>query len=616
VCGILGSAGTRSREDVERALGLLRHRGPDSTGAFGHADGVIGMTRLAIIDLDTGDQPISSEDGSVTIVCNGELYNYVELREELRARGHRFATGSDVEVALHLYEDEGPQGFARLRGMFAIALWDERNGQLVLARDRFGIKPLYLADVDGALAFSSEIAPLLALGVRPEPDIAAIADVLSLGYVPGERTGFANVRALRPGVALVHDVSGRREVAFAHLEIDAAPLEETLAEAVRLHLRSDVPLAVLLSGGLDSSLIASLAAAELEELHTFTVGFGDAAFDEVEPARVIAQALGTLHHEVSVRPDAAADLPEIVRRLEEPNGDSSAIPLFYVCRAAAEEVKVALAGEGGDEVFGGYARYAWDARARRLGRALPTAALAEALVRVPGVRRRAAGRVKGDPIRRAVKLLRTAGQPAPERYFSWFALVTDDVKAELLGRATRSTAEVFAEVLRDAPPGVTDLGRLQAADLRTMLGKDLLVKADRMSMAHSLELRVPMLDNRVVAAGLALPDREKVRGVETKVAIRRLVEQRLGAAIARRPKQGFEVPIDRWLRGELAPLAKELLSRDRVARHGLLRPDAVEKRLAEHLRGDADHGLSLYGLMTLELWHEQFVESPPRTIVA
>jgi asparagine synthase (glutamine-hydrolysing) len=237
-------------------------------------------------------------------------------------------------------------------------------------------------------------------------------------------------------------------------------------------------------------------------------------------------------------------------------------------------------------------------------------------VRLPGVRRRAAGRDKGDVVRRAVKLLRHAGLSAPERYFSWFALVSDDVKAELLGRRTPPSARVFAEAFAGAPAGLTELGRLQAADLRTMLQKDLLVKADRMSMAHSLELRVPMLDNRVVAAGLALPDREKVRGLETKVAIRRLVEQRLGAEIARRPKQGFEVPIDRWLRTDLAPLAKELLSRDRVARHGLLRPEAVERRLAEHLRGDADHGLSLYGLMVLELWLEEFVERPARTIVA
>ena len=440
--------------------------------------------------------------------------------------------------------------------------------------------------------------------------------MLSLGYVPGERTGLLDVRSLPPGLALVHEEGRSREVRFAAVEPDPEPLEATLADAVRVHLRSDVPLAVLLSGGLDSSLIASLAAEQLPSLHTFTVGFGDPMFDELEPARRVAAAIGSDHHEVHVTPDAASDLPEIVRRLEEPNGDSSAIPLYYVCRAAAAEVKVALAGEGGDEVFGGYARYAWDGRAKLLGRVLPTAALADALVRVPSVRRRSAGRERGNAVRRTVKLLRHAGLPTPERYFSWFALVSDDVKAELLGRSTRPTAAVYAELLAAAPVGLTELGRLQYADMRTMLAKDLLVKADRMSMAHSLELRVPMLDNRVAAAGLALSDREKVKGVQTKVAIRRLVERRLGRTLARRPKQGFEVPIDRWLRGELAPLAKELLSRDRVAQHGILRPAAVERRLKQHLDGDADHGLSLYGLMSLELWLEEFVGRRPRTIVA
>lgn len=617
MCGIVGRARAEGLADPARLpLDALRHRGPDGEGRLADGAFAMGMRRLAIIDLDTGDQPLASEDGAVTVVCNGELYNFVELRSELEARGHRFRSRSDVEVVVHLYEELGERCFERLRGMFAVALWDARSRRLVLARDRFGIKPLYLAEHDGALLFSSEIAPLLEQGVPARPDPEAIADVLSLGYVPGERTGLLDVRALAPGHALVHEEGRMREIAFAQTEPEAAPLEETLAEAVRIHLRSDVPLAVLLSGGLDSSLIASLAAEDVEELHTFTVGFGDAAYDEVEPARAVARLLGASHHEVAVRPDAAADLPEIVRRLEEPNGDSSAIPLYYVCRAAAAEVKVALAGEGGDEVLGGYARYAWDHRARTIGRVLPAAALADVLVRLPGVRRRAAGRERGDVVRRAVKLLRHAGLATPERYFSWFALVSDEVKAELLGRETRSSADAFARALASAPTGLTELGRLQYVDLRTMLAKDLLVKADRMSMAHSLELRVPLLDNRVVAAGLALPDREKVRGVETKVAVRRLVERRLGRAIARRPKQGFEVPIDAWLRGELAPLAKELLSADRVSRHGLLQPEAVERRLREHLDGRADHGLSLYGLMTLELWLETFVERPPRTIVA
>lgn len=612
MCGILGIAGGRcaALDPIE----LLRHRGPDGEGRFERDSVAFAMRRLAIIDLPGGDQPISSENGSITVVCNGEIYNYLELRDELRARGHSFATNGDVETIVHLYEEHGDRCFDRLRGMFSVALWDEPRRRLVLARDRFGIKPLYLAEIDGCLAWSSEVQPLLALGAPARPDPQAISDYLALGYVPGEATGLADVRALAPGHVLVREADGsRREHEFAGVAVPAGSLEDVFAEAVRIHLRSDVPLALLLSGGLDSSLIAALAQAELDRpLQTYAVGFGDATFDEVEHARLVADALGTDHHELIVRPDIENDLPEIVRRLDEPNGDSSAIPLYYVCRAAAAEVKVALAGEGGDEVFGGYSRYAWDKRARLVGRALPAAALAGALERIPGVARAAASRDRKSVLRRAVKLLRHAQLPDPERYFSWFALTSDDVRAELVHDDVERPQRVFADLFRSSPSTLTSLGRLQRVDMRTMLLKDLLVKADRMSMAHSLELRVPLLDNQVVAAGLALPDHEKVRGVRTKVALRRLVEQRLPSSIARRPKQGFEVPIDRWLREDLAPLAKELLARERVARHGLLDAQVVERRLREHLDGRADHGLSLYGLMTLELWLEHVVEAGSR----
>ena len=360
-------------------------------------------------------------------------------------------------------------------------------------------------------------------------------------------------------------------------------LEETLAEAVRIHLRADVPLAVLLSGGLDSSLIAALAAAEDgAALHTFTVGFGDPEFDELEPSRVVARALGTEHHEVEVRAEVTADLPEIVRRLEEPLADPSAIPLWYVCRAAAAEVKVALAGEGGDEVFGGYARYNWDRHAARIARVLPTRALSRSLEALIGGRAARGGRRSLS--RRSLKLLRHAALPEAERYASWFALLSDEAKAGLVGTSVKPASRVFAKQLAAAPAGLTHLGRLQYADLRTMLACDLLLKADRMSMAHSLELRVPLLDQEVVAAGLGLPDRAKVRGVETKLALRSLVEKRLPAEIARRPKQGFEVPIDRWLREELRPLAQELLAPERLERRGLVDPAAAQALLAAHLR--------------------------------
>jgi len=609
MCGILGIAARGELDpSLLDAVGLLRHRGPDGEGRVCSGSVGLAMRRLAIIDLETGDQPARNEGGDVVAVCNGELYNYRELRAELTAQGHAFRGLGDVETLPHLYEQHGEGCFERLRGMFACAVWDERRGRLLLARDRFGIKPLYVADVPAGLAFASEIGPLLALGASPDVDRQALADYLTLGYVPGPETALAGIRKLEPGSVLVWEGGATRRLRFGALEPPEPGhgLEETLRESVRLHLRSDVPLAVLLSGGLDSSLIAAYAADELgEPPHTFTVGFGDAAFDELDAARAVAAAIGSRHTEVAVRPDAAADLSAIVGRLEEPLADPSAIPLFYVCRAVSAEVKVGLAGEGGDELFGGYSRYAWDRVAGLTGRLLPARRLAGLLERVPGVAGRGG---RKDPLRRTVKLLQNAGLPATERYLAWFALSSNDLRAELLGDGFAPTARVFERRLAGAPAGLTGLGRLQYVDLGTMLLDDLLLKADKMSMAHSLELRVPLLDNEVARAGLFLPDREKVRRVETKVALRRLVGARLPEAIARRPKQGFEVPISRWLRADLAEMAGDLLAAERLARRGLVDPVVASRLLDEHRRGTADHGLRLYSLLVLELWLD-WVES-------
>ena len=537
MCGILGIAGRPRRESLD-AVELLRHRGPDGEGRWLGERAGLAMRRLAIIDLETGDQPVANERGDVVAIVNGELYNYRELRAELEAKGHVFRGVGDVELVPHLYEEHGERFVEHLRGMFAIALWDDSNARLLLARDRFGIKPLYLADVSEGLAFSSELAPLLALGASSEPDLEAIADYLVLGYVPGTQTGVLGARKLAPGALLVHEDGRTREEQWWRPEPREHPLEETLAEAVRLHLRSDVPLAVLLSGGLDSSLIASLAAHELDlPLRTFTVGFSDAAYDEREPAREIARAIGSQHEELMVETDVAEDLPAIAAQLEQPLADPAAIPLWYLCRAVASEVKVALAGDGGDEVFGGYSRYAWDPVAARLGALGP---LARLLPERGG---------RKNVVRRASKLLKHASKPEASRYLSWFALMDGDARAH-----------VFERLFADAPGGLTKLGRLQWVDLESFVTDNLMLKADKLSMAHSLELRVPLLDHHVVEAGLALPDSEKVRGVRTKVAIRRIVERRLGRSIARRPKQGFDPPVERWLQTDLRELAGDALA--------------------------------------------------------
>ena len=583
MCGILGLAVAAPLDPAKLdAVELMRHRGPDGEGRHVR-DGIgVAMTRLAIIDLETGDQPVANEAGDVVCVVNGELYNYRELRAELAAAGHTFRGHGDAEVLPHLYEEHGEGCFERIRGMFAAAILDHRNERLVLARDRLGIKPLYVADLADGFAFASEIAPLLALGASDEPDRQAISLYLALGYVPGEATGIAGVRRLLPGRVLVREGTTTRERAFARLVPRSLPVETVLSDAVRLHLRSDVPIAVLLSGGLDSSLIAALAAAELDEpVRTFTVGFTDAALDERGHARAVASALGCVHEELVVDTQIADDLPEIAARLEQPLADPAAIPLWYLCRAVAGEVKVALAGDGGDEAFGGYSRYAWDSKAARVGRWLPT----ETLARLLGGRLQASGRK--NVAQRAVKLLRHAEKPEAERYSAWFALVDDD-----------AAAAVFERLFADAPESLTPLGRLQYVDLRSMLADDLLLKADKLSMAHSLELRVPFVDHRVVEAGLALADREKVRGVRTKVAIRRLVARRLPGPVSRRPKQGFDPPIANWLRGQLRDLAGDALPE----LDGLVDVAAARQLLDRHVSNKEDVGPQLYALLMLSLW--------------
>jgi asparagine synthase (glutamine-hydrolysing) len=570
VCGILGIVGPAPPAALD-AVELMRHRGPDGDGRYARGPVRLAMRRLAIIDLATGDQPVANEAGDVVAVVNGELYNYRELRAELVSQGHVFRGEGDVEIVPHLYEEHGEAFVERLRGMFAVALWDEKRGRLVLARDRFGIKPLYVAELEGSLAFASELRPLLALGAGGGEDAEALAGYLALGWVSGEATGLAGVRRLLPGRVLVWEDGRARERRYWEPEPPrAAPLEETLRKAVSLHLRSDVPLAVLLSGGLDSSLVAALASAELDEpLRTFSVGFADAELDERAPARAVAEALGTRHEELVVETAIADDLPEIAASLEQPLADGAAIPLWYLCQAVAGEVKVALAGDGGDEVFGGYSRYAWDARAARLG---PLRALAPLLGRLPH------GSGRKDVVRRAAKLLRHAGKNEAERYFAWFA--------------GGGRSAWFERLFAEAPAGLSPLGRLQYVDLHAMLADNLVLKADKLSMAHSLELRVPFLDHEVVRAGLFLPDREKVRGVRTKVAIRRLVAARLPAEIARRPKQGFDVPLDRWLRGELRDLAGDALAGDMEGR----------AQLDRHVRGEVEAGQELYVRLMLELW--------------
>ena len=613
ICGIALAQGEVDPRRLEEMRDTLAHRGPDSAGAL--VDGRVGIAarRLSIIDLETGDQPLANEDGTVHVVQNGELYNYRELRRELEAQGHVFRTHGDTEVIAHLYEQYG-DGFAeRLRGMFAIAVWDARRQRLVLVRDRFGIKPLVYRAAGGDLEFASDLRAL----PRGDVDLDALEAFLAFNTIPGPFTIFRDVRKLPPGQLLVWEGGEPRLERFARpapapaadvrresAHALAAELRERLRDSVRAHLVADVPVGVFLSGGVDSSLLAALAAQETSEpLRTFSIGFGDASFDERADARRVAARYATRHRELVLRPDAAELLPALAEAFDEPFADSSALPTYLVSQLAAEDVKVALSGEGGDELFGGYYTYAADLLALRTAR---VARAARPLVELLPVSTR---RVSLEY--RAKRFVRAAHLPPLERHHGWKEIFSADARAELTGRRhdwdpVGVLRGPFAET-----EGAELLARLQDVDERVYLVDDLLVKTDRASMAHSLEARVPFLDPVVADFAHALPTRHKVRGLRKKVLLRRAAAPLLPREIVFGRKRGFSIPAAAWLRGELEPFARDVLSGDTLRRQGYLQPAVVSRVLADHVAGRADNSRQLWGLLALTLWHEAHVERRP-----
>ena len=601
------------RRRLEAMSATLVHRGPDSSGV--HVDGPVGLAarRLSIIDLETGDQPIANEDGSVVVVQNGELYNYRELRAELEAQGHRFRTHGDTEVLVHLYEQHGTAFAERLRGMFAVAIWDAARGRLVLARDRFGIKPLLYRAATGGLEFASELRAL----PRGEVDLDALEAFLAFNSIPGPLSIFRDVRKLMPGHVLVWEAGEITLERFARpapasaddlrQESEDALAEELrgrLRDSVRAHLVADVPVGVLLSGGVDSSLLAALAAEESgEQLRTFSIGFEESSYDERADARRVAERYGTRHRELVLRPDAALLLPALAEAFDEPFADSSALPTYLVSQLAAEDVKVALSGEGGDELFGGYYTYQADLLALRAAR---LARIARPLVeRLPVSTARTSFDYK------AKRFVRAAHLPPLERHHGWKEIFSPDARAELTGRRHDWDP---VDVLRERFDETADaelLARLQDVDARVYLVDDLLVKTDRASMAHSLEARVPFLDPVVDSFAAALPTHLKVRRSAKKVLLRRAAEPLLPPEIVRGRKRGFSIPAAAWLRGELEPFARETLSPETLRRQGYFRPEAVTRVLDDHVAGRADLSRQLWGLLAFTLWHEHHVERTP-----
>jgi asparagine synthase (glutamine-hydrolysing) len=632
MCGIAGlllsDPSAQAPADLLGAmLQSLRHRGPDDEG--GRVDGplAMGMRRLSVIDLATGHQPIRNEDDSVWVVCNGEIYNFPELRRTLEARQHRFATHSDTEVIVHLYEDFGDDFVDHLAGMFAIALWDARRRRLVLARDRLGIKPLYYYDGPERIVFGSEVKALLTAGIDREIDLQALHDYLSFNYVPGPRSIFRHVRKLPPGHLLVCE--GGRTMLRRYWRLPQPTASSTLSEAelvgelrtllgktVAEHLASDVPLGVFLSGGVDSgSLVALASEASPTRLRTFSIGFEDPSYDELATARRVAERFGTEHHELVIRPDAVRLVPELARFFDEPFADSSAIPVYYVARLAREHVKVALSGEGGDEVFGGYETYAAYHMAqayKRLPRILSQDWIPRLVQALPVSDRR----VSFDY--RAKRFVEGALLPPADGHYHWKVIFAEGAKERLYARGVNGFADP-CRLYRDAwdhSHANDPLLRLQQVDQAVYLPDDILVKADRMTMANSLEGRVPFLDHRVVEFAAKLPANLRVRGIRTKVLLKRAMRASLPAEVIGGRKRGFNVPIPIWLRGQLRDFVNDVLHPRRVRDAGFFDPRAVRDLIQDHAERRHDRSRNIWGLLMFELWREEYAEQPQRAAQA
>jgi asparagine synthase (glutamine-hydrolysing) len=611
MCGIAGLWHAHVTGDeralLARASDSLRHRGPDDSGAWFSAAGDVGLAhrRLSILDLTpTGAQPMANDDGSVRIVHNGEVYNFAELRERLRGR-YQFRSSGDTEVVLRLYEDKGIDCTTELEGMFAFAVYDDARRRLLLARDRAGIKPLYYASAPGRFAFASEPKALLALPwVSRAVDPIAVAQYLSVGYVPAPRTVFTDIRQLLPGHRLVLEDGDVRVERYWSLrpEADARPteaewvdgLDEVLRRSVRRQMVADVPLGAFLSGGLDSSLVVALMQATGATVRTFAIGFeGMGEYDERPWARRVAQQFGTKHEEFVVAPRAADDLAEMLHHFDQPFADSSAMPLYYLARLTRQHVTVALSGTGGDELFGGYRRYASHG-VSEVARRLPgwTVGAARALAdRLPGSRR---SRI-GEAILLARRLARTVDLSPDEQYRR---LMTVADAAIMRAPVSRDDVDVIGPLLRGSPAQDVVTRRL-FADFHTYLPDDLLVKEDRMTMAAGLEGRVPLLDDDVVAFAARMPATLKVRRLTTKYLLKKVAERYLPREVVHRAKHGFAVPVAEWLRGPLRGVAADTLL---LSGSGWFDGKAVERLWSEHQAG-ADHGAALYALLVFELWH-------------
>jgi len=627
VCGIVGivNNGDRkaSREVLERMNRAILHRGPDDDGFYVNKNVGLAMRRLSIIDLASGKQPIRNADNTKWIVFNGEIYNYQELRKDLEKRGHRFYTNSDTEAIVHLYDEYGVDCLQHLRGMFAMAIWDETEQDLFLARDRVGKKPLlYSLQQNGDLIFGSEFnAVLQHPDISREVDNEAIDSYLSYLCVPAPMTAFKSIRKLEPGHWMkwkagqvnmerywLPDFSKKIKIT------EEEAIDETtriLRESTKLRMISEVPLGAFLSGGVDSSTVVALMAQESSgPVKTFSIGFEEQDFSELKYAKRVAEHVGAEYNEFIVRPNALEILPTLVEHYGEPYADSSAIPTYYVAKETRKHVTVALNGDGGDESFAGYERYA-------------AMKAAETYRRLPGFLRRSllekpieflpTSELKRSRLRDAKRFLRAARLPTTERYFRWMSTFDRDAKHKLYTAG-------FSSSIRSADPfefvnrwfarsnGSGNLDSNLLADQMTYLPNDLLVKVDIATMANSLEARSPFLDHRLIEFAASIPESLKMRRFETKSLLKKVAARLVPADVVYRRKMGFGVPVGNWFRGEMRPFVRELLLAEKAMNRGIARPEVIRRYVDDHTDGKRDHAFQIWTLLMLELWFQRFID--------
>lgn len=627
MCGICGIVSRYGESTVDERLlcqmnDTIVHRGPDEEGRYFNGRVGLAMRRLSIIDLSTGQQPIPNEDKTVWIVFNGEIYNHQELRQKLEQKGHTFVTQSDTEAIVHAYEEYGADCVQHLNGMFAFAIWDTVRERFFLARDRVGIKPMYYYLSDEHLIFGSELKAILKHPAVPRAiNFAALDQFLTLEYIPTPHTIFADIHKLPPGHWLMLE-NGRVTIQqywnIEHQEVPATDeacveqLTELIRDAVKIRMIADVPLGAFLSGGIDSSTVVSfMSELSNQPVKTFSIGFGNKTYNELPFARQVAEQYGTNHYEEFLEADIAEMALRLVSHFDEPFGDFSIFPTYLVSEVARRFVTVTLSGDGGDEIFGGYDTYVAQSLDQRLYGRLPSwvrqKTMPYLLDLVPPQP------AKKGVINKAKRFVEGAALPSAWQHTRWMMFMHDPDKHQLYSPSLQNALNGdspgrLIERYFDEVSQQNRLAQQQYVDVKTYMVDDILVKVDRMSMATSLEARVPLLDHRIVEFALNLPPHLKLHNGETKVILRRVMQDRLPQSILNKPKEGFSIPLKHWMRQELRPLMTDLLAPDTVRRRGYFNPDTVSRWVQEHLDQKANHSHRLWTLMVFELWHRQVFE--------